>query len=145
MKQKKETAGKTAKTNDIVAAFRLINPAKLSKMESAERFPLILAIRQLKKVATDFDDFLKDVQERLKPEAFDAIAAKVQSQKELSKAESDAWTKYQKDIQDCLHDELEKQVDLDFKPLSEDAIAHFIDSNDFSAGDIILILDILGE
>lgn len=142
---KEKTQPKTAKTNDIVSAFRLINPAKLTKMETAERFSLILATRQLKKVATEFDDFLKDVQEKMKPEGFDAIAGKVQAHKDLAPDELKAWNKYQQDISECLKGELEKEVEVDFEPLSKEAMEHFIDSNDFAVSDIILIMDVLSE
>ncbi len=146
MEENKETnPAKTAKTNDIVSAFRLINPAKLTKMETAERFALILATRQLKKVGTEFDDFLKDVQEKLKPEGFDAIAEKVQAQKELSPEELKIWNKYQQDISECLKGELEKEVTLEFAPLSKEAMEHFIDSNDFAVSDIMLIMDVMSE
>lgn len=130
--------------NDIVTAFRLINPAKLTKMETAERFALILAIRQLKKVANDFDDFFKDVQEKMKPEGFDAITEKMQARKELTAEESAVWNKYQKDINESLKDEFEKEIELDFEPLGKDAMEHFIDSNDFSVSDILAIEDVIG-
>lgn len=130
--------------NDIVTAFRLINPAKLTKMETAERFALILAIRQLKKVANDFDDFFKDVQEKMKPEGFDAITEKMQARKELTAEESAVWNKYQKDINESLKDELEKEIELDFEPLGKDTMEHFIDSNDFSVSDILAIEDVIG-
>lgn len=131
-------------TNDIVTAYRIINPAKLTKMETAERFALILITRQLKKVATEFDDFFKDVQEKLKPEGFDAIADKVQSKKELTPEEIAAWNKYNKDINDSLKGELDKEVELDFEPLGKEAFEKFIESNDLSVNDILAIEDVIG-
>lgn len=131
-------------TNDIVTAYRLINPAKLTKMETSERFALILITRQLKKVATDFDDFLKDVQEKMKPEGFDAIAEKVQGRKELTPEETAAWNKYHKDINDSLKGELDKEMELDFEPLGKESFEKFIESNDFNVSEILAIEDVIG-
>lgn len=148
MKEKKESKaqgkGKTIKVSDAVTAFRLINPAKLTKMESEERFAVILATRQLKKSATDFDELVKDAQEKLKPaEGFDKIVGKVQGRKELTPSEQETLNKYNKDVSDCVQTELDKEVELDFKPLSEDAFGRFVESNDFSVSEIMLISDVL--
>ena len=146
MKENKENAqkGKTVKVNDAVTAFRLINPAKLTKMETAERFAVILATRQLKKVDADFQDLLKEAQEKLKPEGFDAIVEKVQGKKELTASEQDALNKYNQDVSDCVKSELDKEVELDFAPLGKEAMERFVESNDFSVDQIIAIMDVIG-
>lgn len=146
MKEKKENKaqGKAVKVNDAVTAFRLINPAKLTKMEVKERCALILITRQLKKVATEFDDLLKDAQEKLKPEGFDKIVEKVQGKKELTSSEQETLNKYNKDVTDCVQTELDKDVEFDFKPLSEDTLGRFVESNDFSVSEIMLIGDVIG-
>lgn len=131
-------------TEQIVAAFRLINTAKISKMEDTEKFALIKAVKHLKKVGTDFDDFLKDAQERLKPEDFDKIAAKYQSKDELTADETAALNKYNKDVNECVQGELDKEVELDFEPLSEEALGRFIASNDFTVAEIMTISDVIG-
>lgn len=131
-------------TNDIVTAYRLINTAKLGKMEDAEKFAIIKAVRQLKKVGTDFDDFLKDAQERLKPEGFDKIVGKIQSKEELASDEQSALDKYNKDVAECLSEELGKEIELDFEPLSEEAVGRFIASNDFNVSEILAVSDVIG-
>ena len=147
MKEKKENkagkAAKTVKVNDAVTAFRLVNPAKLTKMETEERFAVILATRQLKKVDTDFQDLLKDAQEKLKPEGFDKIVEKVQAKTELTASEQKALDEYNKQVSDCVKSELDKTVELDFAPFGKEAIERLVDSNDFSTGDIIAIMDVL--
>lgn len=132
------------KTDNVVAAFRLINTAKISKMEDSEKFALIKAVKHLKKVGTDFEDFLKDAQERLKPENFDKIAAKYQSKEELTADEMATLNKYNKDVADCVQGELDKEVELDFEPLSEEALGRFIASNDFTVAEIMNISDVIG-
>lgn len=146
MKENNENAlkGKVVKVNDAVTAYRLVNPAKLTRMEKEERFALILATRQLKKVDTDFQDLLKDAQEKLKPEGFDKIVEKVQGKKELSPSDQDALNKYNQDVSDCVKSELGKEVELDFEPLSTEALDRFVDSNDFAVSDVMLIMDVMG-
>lgn len=131
-------------TDQIVTAFRLINNAKLTKMETAERFALIKAMRQLKKVATEFDDFLKDAQDKLKPENFDTIMEKYQSKQELTSEEIVAFNKYNKNVSDCLKDELDKEIELTFEPLTEESLGRLIESNDYTVNDIMVIEDVLG-
>lgn len=135
---------KTKSTDSIVTAFRLVNNARLGKMETAERYALIKAIRQLKKVATEFDDNLKDAQDKLKTDGIDAISAKMQLKKELAVEEAVEFNKYNKSISDCLKDELAKDIELTFEPLNAAALDHLIESNDFSVNEIITIEDVLG-
>lgn len=131
--------------NDIVTVYRLINSAKVGKMEDAEKISLIKAIRHLKKVGVDFDDFLKDAQERLKVEGFDAIVSKVQEKKGLTPEETATLNKYNKNVENCIKEETEKEVELDFEPLSDEAINRLVASNDFSVGEIMSIFDMLGK
>lgn len=132
-------------TEQIVSAYRIINNAKLGKMEDTEKFAIIKAARQLKKVGTDFDEFLNLAQEKLKPAGFDKIAEKVQMKQELSPEESGTLEKYNQSINKCVKDELDREIELTFDPLSEEAVNHFIASNDFSVNEIIAVSDVLGS
>lgn len=134
---------KKQKTESIVAAYRLICEAKLNKMEDSDKFLLIRIARKLKKTATDFNDFLQDAQKKLKPDGFDAITFKIQNKEELTYEENNKVVKYNQDVSECVKDELEKEVELDFEPLSEEAFARFVSSNDFSVSDILVINDII--
>jgi hypothetical protein len=64
------------KTIDIKNAYNLINTAKLTKLSSTDKFKVIKAIRVLKQIAIDFEEFQKDAMERLKGEEHDDIVAK---------------------------------------------------------------------
>ena len=136
---------KVTKADNVISAYRILNNAKLGKMEDAEKFALIKAVRQLKKVGADFDDFLKDAQEKLKPESIEVIAVKVQGNEVLTPEESAALNKYNQDVSVCVKDELDKDVELTFAPLSEDALGRLVASNDFSVNEILIISDVLGE
>lgn len=146
MKEKKEKITKrTVRVNDVVEAFRSVNPAKLTKMETADRYALILATRQLKKVAGDFDELVKDAQEKLKPEGFDVIIDKLKKKEKLTPGEQTAVNEYDRQVSDCIGVELKREVILEFEPLGNAAIDRFIESNDFSIREIIIIHDVLGN
>ena len=53
-------------TNTVLSVYKLLNDSKLTKMEDKDKFIVIKAVRKLKPIAADFDDFQKDAQEKLK-------------------------------------------------------------------------------
>lgn len=142
------------KTIDIKNAYNLINTAKLTKLSSTDKFKVIKAIRVLKQIAIDFEEFQKDAMERLKGEEHDDIVAKATQWK--SEGENTTLTtaerirvntyllKYQKDVDLCISDEANKDNELTYDRLSEEALGQFLDSNDFAVSDILLIQDALG-
>lgn len=128
----------------IVAAYRLISNAKLTKMEDTDKFALIKDVRALKKVNSEFEDFVEITRNKLKPDGFDAIAQKAQAKEELTPEENAAVQKYNQDITGCLREEILREVEVQVEPLSEDAIDKFAASNDFSVNEILIIEDVIG-
>lgn len=149
MKEKKEKApakGKVrVKTQSAVEAFRIINSAKLTKMETSERYAMIIITRQLKKVKDEYDAIIKDAQEKFKPEGFDEIASKVQSNAKLSPSERAVLQKFNNEMEECVNTAHEKEVELEIEPLGKEAFEHFLDSNDFKTGEILVIEDLVTE
>lgn len=148
---------KTVKKETIVNMYQTLDNATLGKMETADRFVFIKALRPLKKVTTDFNDFKEDAVKRLKPEDYDAIAEKVQkfngmSREDKESALSDkeyadalkANGEFNLNIDKCLREELDKEVELEFAPLSEDAFGKLMESNtSWNAGVIMALEDLL--
>ena len=135
------------KLGDMVFAFRLLNGAKLSKMDDADKFKVIKATRAFRTTAKEFDDFLKDAQEKLKPENFEEMQESAKNMKDLSeedKARLNAFfSDYQKKIELCIEEETKKEVETVFEKLSEDAFAKLVSSNDFTVNDIMVLQDAL--
>lgn len=129
----------------IVTVYRILNSAKISKMEDSEKFAFIKAVHQMKKVSADFEDALKDAQEKLKPEGFDEIVNKPHSKEDLNAEETAILEKYNEDVTNCVNDELKKEVELNFSALSEGAIGRLISSNDLTINEILTIIDIIGD
>lgn len=136
--KKKETL------DSIVSAFRLINAAKISRMEDEEKFALIKTARTLKKVNTDFEDLLKIAQEKLKTDEVDEIIRKIRSNEGVTNDEKRILDKFNTGIQACMKSELVKEIEIEIDPLSEKAIKNFIASNDFSVNEVMLVYDIIG-
>lgn len=141
------------KTIEIVKAYRIINEAKLTKMEDADKYKVIKAIRALKPIATSFDDFTKEAQERLKGEEFANMQKKAEQwQKEGEKttltmderiAINRFFTDYNKRVEECVKEEAEKEVSPEYGRLSEEAFSKLIGSNDWSVKEILAVMDAL--
>lgn len=135
----------TVKTIDkVVATYKLIGDAKITKMDNAKKIAFIRVARSLKKITEDFDALVKDTQDRLRPDGFDTIVEKVQSETELTQEEQNTLDNYRKDVAVCIEGELTREVELDVQPLGEDALGQFLDSNDFKTVDALLISEIIG-
>lgn len=136
------TEKKTISNERIINAYRTLDAAKLAKMEVADRFTLIKALRPMKKVSAEFDDFREDAIKRLKPENYGEIAEAVNRFNEMSQEEREAAISEKKyadalkanldfnnSMNDCLKEELTKETELDFATLPEEAFGKLLDSN----------------
>ncbi len=145
-----ETVKKSVKTSDAVSVYNVLKSLKIAKMAKEDQFAVLRAARALKPVATGFDDFVKDAQERLKPEGFDEIVEKSQRFDSLTDDEkrevNTVAAAYQKDVDDCVKPELDSDKEIDsFTPLSEDAIAAIATGNEhLDVQTLMLLQDICG-
>lgn len=126
---------------NFISVYNIVSIAKLGKMDIAEKFALIKATRELKKVAMDFDDLLKEIREQHEPETLATIFDKIKTNQPLTDEEGALWAKYN----ECVNHEVAKEIELNFEPLNEATLGHFFDSNDFSMSEILTISDVLGE
>ena len=141
----------------VANVYPLLDKAKYTKMENADRKALIKAMRPMKKTAADFNDFREDAIKRLRPENFDKIAELIDKFNTLSQEERKAAIadpEYQKAlkvngeyntaINDCLSEEFDKEIELDFTPLTEDAVDRLLDSNtDWTIGQAMAVEELL--
>ena len=144
-------------TGKVSEAYALLDSAKYSKMESKERIALIKAMRQMKKVAEDFNGFRQDAVKRLMPENFEDIANRINEFNAMSQQErvaavekpeyADALranAKFQNDVESCVAEEGAKEIELAFEPLAADAFVNLLDSNpEWAVGQAMLVEDML--
>lgn len=148
---------KNVKIQTIVNVYPVLDKASLGKMEVTDRFAFIKALRPMKKANADFSDFREDAVARLKPEDYDKIAEEVQKFNSMNEEEREAALhneetlnalkangEFNMNIEKCLRDELDKEVELEFAPLSEDAFGKLMESNsNWEAGFVMTLEDIL--
>lgn len=135
------------KTSEIVGVYKLLGEAKLTKMESSDKFKVIKMMRAMRSTAEEWDAFLKNIDEKLKKENHDEIiekARKWQQEGENTtltneeKVEINTYLiNFEKEKQECFGDELKKVVTLDFEKLNESAFEKLIDSNDWEVNKIL--------
>lgn len=148
-------------TIEISNVYELIKKSKLTKMEDKDKFLVIKAIRVLKPICTDYQDFVKDAQEKLKDDKYESNLEEYQkiqrehpqfklselTPDEISKIET--LTKYfnnfNKSLEECLNTEAKKEHELAYEKLSDEAFTKFISSNDFSVEEILNLEDTLKQ
>ena len=151
---------KTVKTEKVLGAYNVLNTAKYTKMDDADKIKVWKIARALKPVATKFDEDSKDAAEKLKPEGFDDNLQKAQeyervtkdkdadaSKLEMGAAEYGEFIKKLKEmnklVADALKEFADKEVDIDFEPISEDAFTKLMASNDWTMEQAVMIGELI--
>lgn len=137
------------KTSTIIEVYQLLNTAKLTKMESKEKFQVIRIMRAMKPVAEEWDSFVKTMDEKLKGEHHEDMLAKAQQwQKEGEKttlsldermAVNEYFGKLDRERRQLIASEQSKEVNILFDKLTEEAFERLVDSNDFVVGQILAL------
>lgn len=128
-----------ASIKNIVSAYKTLGDAKVTKLEESEVIKVVKARKAMRPIADDFDAFLKDCQEKFKPEDWDEVQEKVaQWQKEgenttLTEAERVELNKavigYQKKVDGAVKDELAREVELNIESLKEESATKLLVEN----------------
>ena len=154
---------KTFKTEKVLAAYRLLGSAKYGKLADEDKIKVLKICIALKPIATKYDEDSKDVAEKLKPsEDYDERLAEAQeyervsrdkdadaSQLKMGPAEFNEFVKemnhYQDLISKALKDEMEKEVEVEFEPITEDALLKLMNSNDWTIAGAMAVSEVAVE
>lgn len=155
---------KVIKTSEALAAYNILNNAKYSNLEDGDKIKLWKITRALKPIATKFEEDNKDAAEKFKADIkdFDELLPKAQeyenllrsngdmSKSPIGAAEYDAFIKefkkYNSLVGKAVEEFANKEVELSFEPLSEDAISKLMASNqDWKMAQVMAISDIVCE
>lgn len=141
------------KTSTIIEVYQLLNNAKMTKMESKEKFQIIRIMRAMKPVAEEWDSFVKTMDEKLRDDNHEEMLAKAQQwQKEGEKttlsldermAVNEYFGKLDKERRELIASEQSKEVNILFDKLTEEAFEHLVDSNDFVVGQIVTLQEVI--
>ena len=154
---------KTFKTEKVLAAYRMLGSAKYGKLADEDKIKVLKICIAMKPIATKYDEDSKDVAEKLKPsEDYDERLAQAQeyervsrdknadaSQLKMGAAEFNEFIKtmnhYQDLISKALKDEMEKEVEVEFEPISEDALLKLMNSNDWTMAEVMAVSEVAVE
>lgn len=137
-------------TEKVLNAYRIISGAKYTKMDDADKIRVWKIARALKPVATKFDEDSKDAAEKMKPsEDFADNLQKAQEFERIAKdkdfdasklpmgaAEYNEFIKklqdYNRLVGEAVKEFADKEVEIEFEPLSEDAFGKLMASNEWT-------------
>lgn len=152
---------KTIKTGLALTIYNIVSQAKYNKMDDADKIKAWKIARLLKPVATKFDDDSKDAADKLKPtEDFTERLQKAQEYERLrasheptidimTTADYNAFIKefkkYNDTVSEAVKEFSDKDIDLDFEPLSEDAFGKLMASNEWTMEQATTIGDFVCE
>ena len=152
---------KTLKTSEILNIYNVLNSAKYTKMDDADKIKAWKICRKLKPIATKFDEDSKDAAEKMKPaDNFDEKFQKAREYERLTNehkpaidimttAEYDEFIKtlkaYNKTVGDAVKEFAEKEVKIEFEPLTEEAFGKMISSNEWTMAQVTTLGDFICE
>lgn len=115
----------------VVDCYKALGEAKVTKLEESEVIKVVKARKAMRQIADDYESFLKDCQEKFKPENWDEIQNKIQQwQKEgekttLTEAErieiNKAIIDYQSKINTAINEELNREIEINIEKLKDDS------------------------
>ena len=125
----------------IVSAYKALDDAKVTKLEETEVIKIVKARKAMRAIVEDYEAFLKDVQEKFKPENWDEIQTKIQQwQNEgenttLSETERIEINKtvvdYTNKVNTTIKEELDKEVEIEIEILKEDSSTKLLVENNW--------------
>lgn len=138
--------------------YNLLNGANIGKMTGGEKLSVVKLLRAMKPVAVEFADASKDIEQKMKPEGYDerlrkAIAYEQKKQNPEITVEQPEMTdeEYHAFIQELQEyrqlvgkaiDELGgEEVELNADPLTEGALEHLLDANDWPTDQLMTLAD----
>lgn len=127
------------KLKQIIAAYKALGEAKATSLEMKEIIKIVKARKAMRPYAEEFESFLKDVQEKFKPENWDEVQVKVQQWQQegdkttLPQSERTSINKvlmdYQKKIDSAVREELEREIEIIVEALTEDSATKILVEN----------------
>ena len=140
---------KKLKTIDVVKAYNVLSKAKYQKLQEMDMIKVWKIQRKLKNEALDFEEAKKDAEDKLLPEGFmeeyqkalvyESTLKKGELGLPMTKQEYSAFiAKLQKCnalIKKALEELENKEISVDFDPISEIAFTNLMSSNEWTFED----------
>lgn len=121
------------KLKSIIAAYKALGEAKVTKLEASEVLKIVKARKAMRPYAEEYDAFLKDCQEKFQPKNFEEIQEKVQKWDSLTDEDKKVVNKvlieYNNSINSAILEEIEKDIELNVEKLCEDSLTKMLQEN----------------
>mgnify|MGYP007013894193 CR=1 FL=1 len=150
------------RTELLLVVFNVLNTAKYGKLEDQDKIKVWKIARMMKPIATKFDEETKDAAEKMKPgDDFDDRLQKAQEFERLRHTNGDMskspmgaaeyqefiveFKNYQKLVNDAVKEYADKEVEIEFEPVSEEVFGKLMSSNDWTVDQTTTLGDFFCE
>lgn len=128
----------------IVKAYAKLGDVKVTTLEDKEVMKVIRMRKAMRPVSEDFNAFLEDVKTKFKPEGFEDTVRKAQEGWDKmtdaeKKAANELVTGYNRKVEVAVKEESEKEVEIEFKPLSEDSLTKLMKENSLTVAEMEML------
>lgn len=121
------------KLRNILPVYKAFGEAMVTTIEDSEVIKIINARKSMRPHIKEFEDFIEDAKEKMKPAGFDEKMKKVKDWNRLSDDEkneiNDIENEYKKKIDKVCVPELDKEVDVKYEPLSDESVMKILKEN----------------
>lgn len=139
----------------VAGVYALLNAAKLTGMEAKDKFCVVKMVLAMKPVAKGYEDYITDVREKLKPDDWqvkseavqrwqaegEKCGLSIQERKELN----EYFERYSQEVNDCVRQEADSEVELPFEPVGEEAFGKLLSANeDWTVEQIAMLQEVIG-
>ena len=153
---------KTVKTEKVLGAYNVLNTAKYTKMDDADKIKVWKIARKTKPVATKFEEDTKDAAEKFKAD-FKDFDARLQKAQEFERAKQQGkdtaeimrdaeyndfikdFKEYQNLVNDAIKEFADVEVEVDFETITEDAFGKLLASNEWNMQQTMALGELIVE
>lgn len=150
---------KTFKTEKVLAAYHMLGGAKYGKLSDDDKIKVFKICIALKPTATKYDEASKEAEMKLKPDGYDERLEKAREYDRVRRdKDADAShlamgpeefndfmrevNHYQELVTKALEDEKNKEVEVEFEPITEDALLKLMNSNDWTMAEVMAVSEV---
>lgn len=127
------------KLKELIAAYNRLGSATMTKLDDKDVVKALKARKAMRPHAEEYEAFLKDCQEKFKPENWDEVQTKAQQWQqegeetkltlEERKDINKALVTYQKNIDSAVKEELERDIVINIEKLGEGSDVKLMQEN----------------
>lgn len=138
-----------ATVKQVVECYNLLDKTKVTKLDVADVIKILDARKAMRPTANDYEAFLKDCQEKFKPEDWDDIQKDLQQWQQEGESTSlseerrielnKAIIVYQKNMNEALKGELSREIELSVESLSKETRAKLMVENGWSVSELEIV------